>query len=159
MSQATSIEPIVKSVTVNGPAEHAFRVFTDRIGQWWPFERHSVAGEIYEDGSRAVSAEFRVDAEGRGRLVEVIDDGREAEWAEVLAWEPPRRLVLSWHPNAGRRASTEIEVTFVEQDGRTVVQLEHRGWERLGAEGAAVREGYGEWAHVLGRYGELANGS
>jgi uncharacterized protein YndB with AHSA1/START domain len=157
MSRTTTIDPIVRSVTVNGTVEHAFRVFTERIAEWWPFERHSVAGEIYEDGSSAVSAEFRMDAEGRGRLVEMIDDGREAEWAEVLAWEPPRRLVLSWHPNAGRGVSTEIEVTFVQEDGTTVVRLEHRGWERMGAEGAAVREGYGEWEHVLGRYARLAN--
>lgn len=45
----------------------------------------------------------------------------------------------------------------MEQDGRTVVRLEHRGWERLGAEAAAVREGYGDWERVLARYAELAD--
>jgi uncharacterized protein YndB with AHSA1/START domain len=162
----TTIEPIVKTVTVNGPPEHAFRVFTERIAEWWPFERHSVAGEMLEDGSSAVSAEFRLGDEGRGgdgrggRLVEAIDDGREAEWARILAWDPPRRLVLAWHPGRPEGPSTEIEVTFAvaeDEPGRTAVRLEHRGWEALGERAAAAREGYEEWGLVLGRYAGLAN--
>ena len=30
------IAPVRKSVVVDAPVEHAFRVFTERIGEWWP---------------------------------------------------------------------------------------------------------------------------
>jgi hypothetical protein len=34
------IPPLHGSVTVGVPVEHAFRVFTDSIGTWWPLEYH-----------------------------------------------------------------------------------------------------------------------
>ena len=152
MGQATKIEPVRKTVTVNGSAERAFEVFTARIGEWWPLEIHSVGREIV--GIEPVSVAF--EGEAGGRLVERMEGGREAPWAEVVAWEPPHRLVLAWKPNPDRPAPTEIEVTFTPVASGTRVDLEHRGWERLGDEGREAREGYSDWERVLGRYAELA---
>jgi Activator of Hsp90 ATPase homolog 1-like protein len=56
-------------------------------------------------------------------------------------WEPPRRLGYVWHIHADRADATEVEITFVDQgDATTRVDIEHRGWERLGARGPGWRD-------------------
>ena len=64
-------------------------------------------------------------------------DGSECEWGQVLLYEPPSRVVLSWHLNGQweydpdpARAS-EVDVRFI-PDGpsRTNVEFEHRHIER-----------------------------
>jgi uncharacterized protein YndB with AHSA1/START domain len=85
-----------------------------------------------------------------GRVIEVMSDGTEATWATILAWDPPRRLVLAWKPNLGDNPPTELEVTFTTDGDGTRVDLEHRGWERLGALAEEARSGYGEnWDGVM----------
>jgi hypothetical protein len=49
-------------------------------------------------------------------------------------------------------APTEVEVRFLPDGDGTRVELEHRGWERVGAESAEVREAYGSpqgWVTTL----------
>ena len=41
-AEKKSVEPVRKSVTVDAPVEHAFMVFTQRMGDWWPIKTHSV---------------------------------------------------------------------------------------------------------------------
>ena len=43
------IEPIRLAFEVACPADHAFEVWTGRIGQWWPAD-HTVSGEPGLDG-------------------------------------------------------------------------------------------------------------
>ena len=76
----------------------------------------------------------------------------------MVAWEPPTRLVLSWYPGRDPESATELEVRFSrEADGTTRVDLEHRGWERLGDERETMRTAYDHgWDTVLARYGEAA---
>lgn len=134
--------PVVVEVTVAAGAEAAFETFTADIASWWPVERHSI-GE-----GRVVD----VVMEGRagGRVYERWDDGQERDWADVLEWDPPRRLVLSWHPNPDRDSATEVEVAFEPAGEGTRVRLEHRGWERLGAEADEARTSYETgWRPVL----------
>jgi uncharacterized protein YndB with AHSA1/START domain len=98
-----------------------------------------------------------------GRWYERGVDGSECDWGEVLAYDPPHRLMLSWHLNGEwaydpdpARAS-EIEVTFTPEGDGTRVQLEHRGFERHGATAAALREGVsgdGGWNGLLRLYSE-----
>ena len=147
-TQATATAPIRKVVEVNCDPEHAFRVFTERIADWWPLETHSLNGEH----TQTVMVEGR---EG-GEVYETSDQGERGHWATVRVWEPPRRLVLAWHVNPEAAAATEIEVTFTADGDRTRVQLEHRNWELLGVEqGAEARAGYNEgWETVLARYAE-----
>lgn len=46
---------------------------------------------------------------------------------------------------------------FVADGNRTRVDLEHRGWERLGERGVETRRGYdGGWDEVFARYVEAA---
>jgi uncharacterized protein YndB with AHSA1/START domain len=142
--QAT-VAPVRKSVTVNRPVEEAFRLFTAEMATWWPLPTHSVA----EESAETVVFEPR---EG-GRVYERKTDGSISYWAEVRVWEPPRRFVLAWQPNLEAAAATDVEVTFTAEGGRTRVDLEHRGWERLGEAAELKRTEYeAGWDGVLDLY-------
>jgi uncharacterized protein YndB with AHSA1/START domain len=83
-----------------------------------------------------------------GRIYEQSPDGREFAWGRVVIWDPPGRLVCQWLVG---ETATDLEVRFVpEPDGATVVEIEHRGWERFGAAGAD-RRGMNDqgWSGVL----------
>jgi uncharacterized protein YndB with AHSA1/START domain len=142
MSTTEALAAIQKTITVDAQLETAFETFTRRVSDWWPGEPHTV----FEDRVAIV-----VDERVGGRVYERAADGREADWADVLAWEPPRRLVLRWRVNP-ERGPTEVEVRFApDGDGRTRVDLEHRGWEGVGdAEGRARYDG--GWNNVLAGY-------
>lgn len=68
-----------------------------------------------------------------------------------MAWEPPRRLLYRWHQRVDAADATEVEIRFEPLGGeRTRVEIEHRGWERLGAVGEARRDGNrAGWAGLL----------
>jgi uncharacterized protein YndB with AHSA1/START domain len=90
-----------------------------------------------------------------GAVYERWREGTE-NWGAVTVWEPPNRLVFSWHPGSDPVEATEVEVTFSPERDGTLVHLEHRGWERLGDRAPEVRAGYGDgWQGVLERYGRL----
>ena len=153
-TQATELGAIRRSITVDCPVEHAFSTFTERIHDWWPLETHSI--EVDEGGPAPETVIF--DGPG-GRLYERTTKGEELDWAHVTAFEPPHRFVLSWNASREERPPTEIEVRFEEKDGKTRVDLEHRGWEKLGERGAEAREGYNSgWPGVLAGYAEAASG-
>src|SRR4051812_33215469 len=114
----SALPPLLRQVVVPAGPQVAFDVFTSRIGAWWPVHRHSVYGEKSK-------AEFR-----DGRLIETGPDGEESVWGEVLDWEPPRRLLLTWHPGYGADDASEVEVSFAPvTDDLTIVTVEHRAWE------------------------------
>jgi uncharacterized protein YndB with AHSA1/START domain len=145
MSMQTAIEPVRRSVTVPRSVEDAFRLFTEGIGSWWPFERHSIG----EDKVETAVFEGRVG----GELYERQRDGTRSHWATVLAWEPPNRVVLEWKVNPEAAAATELEIRFSAEGDGTRVDLEHRGWERFGDAAEEARAGYADgWQLVLGRY-------
>jgi uncharacterized protein YndB with AHSA1/START domain len=149
------IGPIRRSVTVAVDPERAFRAFTRDLATWWPVDTHSMAAER-DDGSRVVS--IVVEEREAGRVYEVDDRGGEGTWATIDVWDPPRRLVLSWKPNLRDEPPTEVEVRFVPLDGGTRVELEHRGWERLGPRAAEAARSYATgWGTVLAeRYARAA---
>jgi len=58
-------------------------------------------------------------------------------------WPPTwPSFVLARKPHSRPVPPTEVEVRFVPDGEGTRVELEHRGWERVGAEASEVREGY-----------------
>jgi uncharacterized protein YndB with AHSA1/START domain len=139
------IEPIRITFDVAAPPEYAFEVWTARISQWWPAD-HTVT----------VEADLTVVIEGRagGRIFERTRDGVEYNWGEVTVWDPPRRLAYLWHLRSDRADATEVEIHFVDRgDATTRVEIEHRGWERLGAGGASWRDrNLGGWSTLLPHY-------
>jgi uncharacterized protein YndB with AHSA1/START domain len=62
-----------------------------------------------------------------GRIFERSTAGREEDWGEVLAWEPPRRLVYLWHLRADSADATEVEIFFTPDGAGTEVRIDHRG--------------------------------
>jgi uncharacterized protein YndB with AHSA1/START domain len=145
MTEVATIAPVVKSVQVACDPTHAFDVFTRGIAAWWPLESHAIhRGEV-----REVIWEGRVG----GEVYEISNGGVKAHWATVLAWDPPAGLTIAWNVNPDAVAPTEIEVHFRAEAGGTRVDLEHRHWERLGADAAEARGNYDEgWDPVLARF-------
>jgi uncharacterized protein YndB with AHSA1/START domain len=153
-TQAPETEAIRRSVVVDCSVEHAFETFTDRIHEWWPLATHSI--DQGETGSAAETVIFQGGA--GGQVYERTKKGEELKWADVVAYEPPYRFVLAWNPSREQdRPQTEIEVTFTAEGGKTRVDLEHRGWERLGERANEARQGYSKgWESVLASYAEKA---
>ena len=88
-----------------------------------------------------------------GHVLEHLSNGQSLSWAEVLVWEPPTRLVLAWKPNSTENPPTEVEIRFTPDEVGTLVELEHRGWERLGELAEQAKVGYGTgWIYNLGRF-------
>lgn len=135
------LEPLRVEVDVACRPEHAFSTWTERFGRWWP-RTHTVSGD-----PEAIVLEPFVG----GRMYERSPDGREIDWGEVTAWEPPRRLAYLWHIRRDRAHATDVEITFVDRgDGTTRVEIVHSGWERLGTEGPTWRDANrGGWAGLL----------
>jgi hypothetical protein len=74
-----------------------------------------------------------------------------AIWGTVIAWEPARRVAFTWHPGREPESAQEVEVRFVTTEAGTRVELEHRGWERLGETARATRDSYDQgWDGVFG---------
>ena len=147
----TAIKPVEKTLVVDAPVGLAFAVFTERMGDWWPLATHSIGNE------RTRSA--RVEGEVGGRIYEIQDDGTEAEWGIVSAWEPPHHFAMEWKVNPDAAAPTLIEVAFSEAEGGgTRVHLLHSRWEQLGPDGAETRDGYDSgWDVVLSGYAQAAS--
>ena len=99
MDETQAIEPIVKTLEVRAEPGHAFAVFTDKLGSWWPLHSHSIAQE--RDGTPARTCVLEPGV--GGRVYEVAADGTEYDWGRVLTYEPDRRVVFSWHvsPRSG----------------------------------------------------------
>jgi uncharacterized protein YndB with AHSA1/START domain len=118
------IGPLRLSFEVACAPEHAFAVWTARIGAWWPLD-HTVSGH---------PARIVLEAEPGGRIYECTEDGIEHDWGTVTAWDPPQRLGYSWHLKREPAEATEVEIRFVRVAAdRTRVDIVHDGWDRLGA--------------------------
>ncbi len=123
--------PLRMSVDVACSVEHAFTVWTSRIDAWWPRD-HTVTGQ----------ADLVVLQNGvGGRIYERTSDGIEHDWGEVTVWKPPTQLAYLWHLGADRADATEVEIRFLAQgEAATRIEIEHRGWQRLGASGDEWRD-------------------
>jgi uncharacterized protein YndB with AHSA1/START domain len=152
------MEPVRKRVRVACDVEKAFRVFVEDIDGWWPVERLSrTADEQYAPGVMLERVVFEPRA--GGRVYEVTSEGVEGSWAEVTVYEPPSRLMLAWKPNDRDEPPTEVEIRFEPDGDGTLVLLEHRGWERLGARAEQARAGHdGGWQLPLERFAAAVAG-
>ena len=133
--------PLRMSFDVACSADHAFRVWTVGIAAWWPSD-HTVTGR---------PAAVVLQAGVGGRIYEQTADGAEHEWGEVTVWQPPARLGYRWYLGRSRADATEVEIRFLAQGaGATRVEIEHRGWDRLGPAAGPWRErNQGGWESLL----------
>ena len=138
----STVPPIRREILVAADPQTAFEVFTARIARWWPLAELSVYG-----------ADASVAFEG-GQIVERGPDGATALWGTVTRWEPPGALAFSWHPGHGPERASYVSITFAAADDRTLVTVEHTGWEVF-ADPAAARAEYDQgWPMVLDCYRE-----
>ena len=146
--------PVRKSIVVAASPERAFEVFTSGFDRWWP-RSHSIGASPL--------AEAVIEPRSGGRWYGRLEDGTEALWGDVLAWDPPRRLVLAWRigPEWAYDADllTEVEVNFAREGEGTRVDLVHSRLENMGAGGEAIRaqfESEGGWGTLLALFGAEA---
>jgi uncharacterized protein YndB with AHSA1/START domain len=156
MSTETVDTAVSAWVEVAVPIDRAFRVFTAEIGTWWDPTHHVLEGPL---------AEMVFEPFVGGNVYDRGVDGSECRWARVLAYEPPRRFVISWdvspqwklEPDQGR--TSEVEVRFTEHGPRrTLVELEHRDLERHGDGWEQMRDAVaspGGWPGGMRAFGEL----
>jgi uncharacterized protein YndB with AHSA1/START domain len=155
----TTIKPaaIRKTLTLRATPEKAFAVFTDGFDRWWP-KTHSIGDSPLK---RAV-----LEPGVGGRWYGLAEDGSENLWGDVLAWEPPTRLLLAWRINGAwsydPSLRTEVEVRFTAlENGETRVDFEHRDLERLGAGEAADKTRTamdGGWGTILDGFKAVVEG-
>ena len=123
--------PLRMSFDVACSADHAFTVWTSGIGTWWPPD-HTMTGR-----AEAVVLQGGVG----GRIYGRTADGIEHEWGEVTVWQPPARLAYLWYLGRDRADATEVEIRFLARGARAArVEIEHRGWERLGRDAQPWRD-------------------
>jgi uncharacterized protein YndB with AHSA1/START domain len=148
-----------KEIVVEVPIERAFSVFTEDFDNIKPRDHNMLAVEI---------AETVFEAREGGRIYDRGVDGSECQWARVLAYEPPDRVVFSWDISpqwqieSNLEKTSEVEVRFIsETPERTRVELEHRNLERHGDGWEGLREGVGSeggWPLYLQRFAGLLRG-
>lgn len=158
--QSTSrvIDPnsVRKVVNVKAPQAVAWRVFTEKMGTWWPLATYKIG--------KAHAVDAVIESRVGGRWYESGDDGSTCQWGSVLTWEPHSRLVLSWDITADWQydssLKTEIEVRFIaDGEDRTRVELEHRRLDRYGARRDEMRkifDSIGDWGRLLESFASAA---
>ena len=145
-----------RQIQVNAPINEAFRVFTERFGDFKPREHNLLQAAI---------AETIFEPRVGGHIYDRAVDGSECRWARILVYDPPDRVVFSWDISPRWQLETnpaltsEVEVRFVaETRERTRVELEHRNLDRHGSGWESVREGVDHeagWPLYLQRYAAL----
>ena len=154
-AQDTSVRT---TIVVDAPIERAFAVFTQKFDRIKPREHNMLGCDI---------AESVFEPRVGGRVYDRGVDGSECQWARVLAFEPPERIVFTWDISPYWQIETdldktsEVEVRFIaESASRTRVELEHRHLDRHGddwrglAEGVRGPEG---WPLYLQRFADAAS--
>ena len=151
MTTAIKPTPVRKSVIVNASIARAFDVFTAGFGRWWPSSRSI--------GKSPLKTSI-IEPRPGGRWYEIGEDGSECNWGEVLAWEPPARVLLAWRIGVDWQFDpallTEVDVQFTAlADNATRVDLEHRLLENMGPAAEKARgifDSEGGWTGILAAY-------
>jgi len=158
MTEQAADVVVRQSIVVQAPIERAFQIYTEGLASWWPMSTHHI-GEVEP---ATVVTELR---QG-GRQYERAPDGTECTWGYVLAYEPPHRIVTSWHLQGDWKFDPDPEkasvvtVTFTpEGDSQTRVELEHGELWRHGEGAEHIREQIsqpGGWRGLLELFAKAA---
>jgi uncharacterized protein YndB with AHSA1/START domain len=156
MNTHIPVTAVKQSVVVEASIERAFEVFTEDFGSFKPREHNMLAVPI---------AETVFEPRVGGHIYDRGVDGTECRWARVLAFEPPKRVLLSWDISPRWQIETDTEKTsewevrfIAETADRTRVELEHRKLERHGQGWEGVRDGVAGdhgWPLYLQRFAGL----
>ena len=94
-----------------------------------------------------------------GTIYTEQEDGTNCPWGSVLTWEPPHLFVMAWQirpdwqfePDLSKCSEVEVRFTPAD-DGTTLVELEHRCFERQSEGGLAMRtqmDQPGGWGQLM----------
>lgn len=153
MDRTISPASVQKTLLVPADPATAFHAFAHRMHEWSPAS-HSLTGS---------RTNIIVEPCVGGRWFETGENGAEADWGKVLAWDPPHRLLLAWQLNAQFSFDplliTEVEIRFgATNDGLTRVEFEHRNLERYGDAAPDIfqsLDGRDGWGGSLESYAKL----
>jgi uncharacterized protein YndB with AHSA1/START domain len=150
MSKTLVIAPVTKIIAVKAPQARAFETFTAGLDRWWP-KGHGI-------GATPVKRSI-IEPHVGGRWHTLHEDGSDVTVGVMKVWDAPSRIVFSWDVNAQWKpdpsVGSEVEVRFIaEGPNATRIELEHRKFEALGAEGGAKLRGdvNGGWPGLLERF-------
>jgi uncharacterized protein YndB with AHSA1/START domain len=156
MTQSATTTTVRRQILVNASIGEAFKVFTERFGDFKPREHNLLQAPI---------AETVFEPRVGGNIYDRAVDGTECRWARILAFEPPDRVVFSWDISPRWQLETDPDLTsevevrfFAEAPQRTRVELEHRNIDRHGPGWESVRDGVDNeagWSLYLQRYAAL----
>ena len=150
-----AIEEVRKELVVDASAQHAFDVFTQKIGTWWPYAGHSISET---KGAKAVTVE--IDPVVGGEIAETSEAGKQYVWGRIKDWHPGERIKFSWLMGLEEAEASEVEVTFAQEDEKCRVTLVHRQWDGYGEGARAKRDNYDKgWDFVFGQCFSGACGS
>jgi uncharacterized protein YndB with AHSA1/START domain len=152
MTEQSSIRT---EVVVDAAQDRAFKLFTEQFDKIKPREHNMLGVDI---------AESVFEPHEGGRVYDRGIDGSECQWARVLVYEPPERIVFSWdispywQVESDLSKASEVEIRFIAESAeRTRVALEHRHLDRHGDGWEGLRagvEGDAGWPLYLARYAE-----
>ena len=156
MTHSATTTTVRRQILVNAPISEAFKVFTERFGDFKPREHNLL---------KAAIAETVFEPRVGGNIYDRAVDGSDCRWARILAFEPPNRVVFTWDISPRWQIETNSDLTsevevrfFVETPERTRVELEHRNLDRHGYGWESVRDGVDNeagWPLYLRRYAAL----
>lgn len=144
---------VSKSVTVPVAPAEAFRVYTERPGEWLPPEH------TFLKSPQAVVME----PQAGGRFYERGADGTELTRGTITEWDPPARLAVTWRIGPGwqpvfddSRASVIVVEFRPAGADATQVTLTYTHLERHGEMAAVIRSAIDNpGADTLSRYADL----
>ena len=109
---------ILASVEVMAPPERVFRALSsNEIIDWWV--RPGVFNTTEWTGEAQVGGHWRASGEARGRPY--VLEGK------FLEFDPPRKLVFTWHGPGASDMATTVTYLLEGVDGGTRVTLRHAG--------------------------------
>jgi uncharacterized protein YndB with AHSA1/START domain len=143
---------IRSTLRVPAGAERAFTVFTERLADWWVKE--------YTWAGPEALADIGIEPRQGGMAYELGPHGFRADWGRVLVWQPGRRLLFTWQigpdrapvPDPARASEVEVHFSPVAEE-QTLVEVEHRGFDRHGEAAEGYRHALtAGWHELLSRY-------
>ena len=144
---AESLSAIVHERFLRCSAQHAFAVYTGRIGEWWDANYSANAETL-----RAVTIEPRVG----GRVFATHEDLGEHDWGEVTVWEAGERFAHTFTLAQDPQAASEVRVEFADDGDGCDLRFAHGGWTEANA---ADRAKFNDWPVLLERFAQLAEAS
>ena len=150
-----TIQPIRQSVAVPLDPQRAFDLFTADMASWWPADHH-----IGETPIKEIVIEPFVG----GRWYTRHEGGEETSTGFVTAYDAPRGLTVTWQIGADWAYHddlvTTLELRFTPtDDGRTLVELEHRDLDAYGEAAEQMQETFESpdaWGRTLEQFARVA---